>query len=56
VSQSLYWRVRAAFYERVPGVVRFYDPSLLRRLVEDQGMAVVSCEGEGRHVTVLASA
>ncbi len=50
----LYWRLRAAFYERVPGLVRFYDTGSLVRLVEDQGLTVVECNGDGRRVTVLA--
>ncbi|MCC5952827.1 MAG: methyltransferase domain-containing protein, partial [Acidimicrobiia bacterium] len=53
VSRNLYWRLRGAFYERVPGVVRFYDTNSLRRLVEAEGMTVVRCAGEGRHVTAL---
>ena len=41
-SQNLYWRLRAACYQHVPGVVRFYDTSpSLPRLVEDQGLTVV---------------
>ena len=53
-SQSLYWRLRAAFYHRVPGVVRFYDTRSLPRLVEDQGLTVVECNGEPGRVSVLA--
>ena len=34
-SQNLYWRLRAACYQLVPGVVRFYDTNSLPRLVED---------------------
>jgi SAM-dependent methyltransferase len=56
VSRSLYWRLRAAFYSLVPGVVRFYDTDSLPRLVEDQGLTVVECNGKGRHVSVLARA
>ncbi len=55
-SQSLYWRLRAACYHRVPGAVRFYDTSSLRRLVEDQGLAVVECNSEPGRVSVLARA
>ena len=44
-SQNLYWRLRAACYQLVPGVVRFYDTSSLPRLVEDQGLTVVKCDG-----------
>jgi len=52
--QNLYWRLRAACYLRVPGVVRFYDTSSLPRLVEDQGLTVVECNGEPGRVSVLA--
>jgi SAM-dependent methyltransferase len=55
-SQNLYWRLRTACYLRVPGVVRFYDTSSLPRLVEDQGLTVVECEGEPGRVSVLAHA
>ncbi len=59
-SQNLYWRLRAACYHLVPGVVRFYDtnslPPSLPRLVEDQGPAVVEYNGEPGRVTVLARA
>jgi SAM-dependent methyltransferase len=34
-SQNLYWRLRAACYQLVPGIVRFYDTNSLPRLVED---------------------
>ena len=53
-SPNLYWRVRAGFYERVPGVVRFSDPTSLTRLIEDQGLTVVECVGEPSRVTVVA--
>ena len=56
VSRNLYWRLRAACYHLVPGVVRFYDTSSLPRLVEDQGLTVVECNGEGQRVSVLARA
>ena len=56
VSQNLYWRLRAAVDSLVPGVVRFYDTSSLPGLVEDQGLTVVECNGEGRRVSVLARA
>ena len=56
MSQNLYWRLRAACYHLVPGVVRFYDTSSLRRLVEDEGLTVVECNSEGRRVSVLARA
>ncbi|HEX6325266.1 MAG TPA: methyltransferase domain-containing protein [Jiangellaceae bacterium] len=55
-SQNLYWRLRAACYHLVPGVVRFYDTSSLPHLVEDQGLTVVECNGEPGRVTVLARA
>jgi SAM-dependent methyltransferase len=55
-SPNPYWRLRAAFYHLVPGVVRFYDPISLPRLVEDQGLTVVECSGEPGRVTVLARA
>ena len=55
-SQRLFWRLRAAFYHRVPGVVRFYDTSSLPRLVEEQGLTVVACDGEPGRVRVLARA
>jgi 2-polyprenyl-3-methyl-5-hydroxy-6-metoxy-1,4-benzoquinol methylase len=55
-SRKLYWRLRAACYVHVPGVVRFYDTSSLPRLVEDQGMTVVECNGEPGRVSVLARA
>ena len=53
-SQDLYWRLRAACYRLVPGVVRFYDTNSLPRLVEDQGLTVVECHGEPGRVSVLA--
>jgi hypothetical protein len=55
-SQNLYWRLRAACYHHVPGVVRFYDTSSLPRLVEDHGLTVVECTGEPGRVSVLARA
>jgi SAM-dependent methyltransferase len=55
-SQNLYWRLRAACYQRVPGAVRFYDLSTLPHLVEDQGLTVVECRGEAGRVSVLARA
>lgn len=53
-SQNLYWRLRTAFYVRVPGVVRFYDTKSLPRLVGDHGLTVVGCVGEPGRVAVLA--
>jgi SAM-dependent methyltransferase len=55
-SQNLYWRLRATCYQRVPGVVRFYDTSSLPHVVEDQGLTVVDCRGEPLRVSVLARA
>jgi ubiquinone/menaquinone biosynthesis C-methylase UbiE len=55
-SQNLYWRLRAACYQRVPGVVRFFDPSSLPPLVEEQGLTVVECHREAGRVTVVARA
>jgi hypothetical protein len=55
-SQNLYWRLRAACYHLVPGVARFYDTNSLPRLIEDQGLTVVECNGEPGRVTVLARA
>jgi SAM-dependent methyltransferase len=55
-SQCLYWRLRAACYQRVPGVTRSYDTSSLPRLIEDQGLTVVECIGEPGRVSVLARA
>ena len=55
-SQNLYWRLRTACYLRVPGVVRFYDTDSLTRLVEDQGLTVVECNGDPGRVSVLARA
>ena len=54
--QNLYWRLRTACYLRVPGVVRFYDARSLPRLVEDQGLTVVECDGAPNTVRVLARA
>lgn len=55
-SQNLYWRLRAAFYQRIPGLVRFYDTRSLRHLVEDQGLTVVACRDEPGRVSALARA
>ena len=51
---NLYWRVRAALYQRVPGVVRFYDIDTLAKLVDDQGLTVIECCREPSRVVVLA--
>lgn len=53
-TQSPYWRLRAACYQRVPAVVRFYDAESLVRLVEGQGLTVVGGTSEPSRVTVLA--
>jgi 2-polyprenyl-3-methyl-5-hydroxy-6-metoxy-1,4-benzoquinol methylase len=53
-SQNLYWRLRAACYHLVPGVVRFYDASSLPRLVAAEGLTVVECNDEPGRVSVLA--
>ena len=53
-SQNLYWRLRAACYLLVPGVVRFYDADFLTRLVQDQGLTAVECKAEPGRVSVLA--
>src|SRR5204863_6015494 len=53
-SQNPYWRLRAACYHLVPGVVRFYDTNSLARLVEDQGLTVVERKNEPGRVSVLA--
>ncbi len=55
-SQNLYWRLRAACYHLVPGVVRFYDTKSLLPLVEDQGLTVIECNGGSGRVSVLARA
>jgi SAM-dependent methyltransferase len=55
-SQHLYWRLRAAGYQLVPGVVRFYDTNSLPRLVQDQGLTIVECNGGPGRVSVLARA
>jgi hypothetical protein len=56
VRTSLYYRLRAAFYTHVPGLVDFYDMDSLRRLVERAGLSVVRCTTSGSSVTVLARA
>ena len=55
-SQNAYWRLRAACYQRVPGIVRFSDTSSLAPLVEDQGLTVAECTREPGRVSVLARA
>lgn len=56
LPKNLYWRLRAVCYQRVPGLVRFYDTGSLPRLVEDQGLTVIECQGDGKRVSVLARA
>lgn len=56
VRRSLYWRLRAAVYTHVPGLVRFYDMDALQRLVEGQGLKVVQHMSSGTSVTILARA
>lgn len=56
VPQSLYWRLRAAFYTHVPGLVAFYDMDALQRVVEGEGLTVVQRMSSGPSVTVLARA
>jgi SAM-dependent methyltransferase len=55
-TQGLYWRLRAACYQRVPGVVSFHNMDSLPRLVEESGLAVIDCHGELGRVSVLARA
>lgn len=56
VRRSRYYRVRAAVYTHVPGLVRFYDVDGLRRVVADAGLTVVDATGSGTSVTVVARA
>jgi SAM-dependent methyltransferase len=56
VRRSLYYRLRAAFYTHVPGLVDFYDMDSLRRLIEGAGLTVVRCTSSGSSVAVLARA
>ena len=53
-SQTRSWRLRAACYHRVPGVVRFYDTNSLPPLVQDQGLTVAERNAEPGRVSVLA--
>jgi SAM-dependent methyltransferase len=55
-QQNLYWRLRAASYLLLPGIVRFYDTASLASLVEDQGLTVVECRGDPGRVSLLARA
>lgn len=56
VRRSLYWRLRAAFYTYVPGLVSMYDVDALQHLVEGQGLTVVQRTSAGPSVTILARA
>ena len=56
VRRSLYWRLRAAFYTHVPGLVRFYYMDGLQRLVEREGFTVVQRTSSGPSITILARA
>ena len=56
VRRSVYYRLRAAFYTHVPGLVDFYDVDSLRRLVEGAELSVVTCTSSGSSVAVLARA
>ena len=55
-TQNRYWRLRAACYLHVPGVVRFDDTKTLPRLVDEQGLTVVACTADPSRVSVLARA
>jgi SAM-dependent methyltransferase len=55
-TQGLYWRLRAACYQRVPGVVSFHDSDSLPRLVEGSGLTVIECSAAPGRVSVLARA
>jgi len=54
-TPNLYWRLRAAGFHFIPGVVRFYDRESLPRLVESAGFSVVDCDQVGA-VSVMARA
>lgn len=56
VRRSVYYRLRAACYTHIPGLVDFYDLDSLRRLVEGAGLSVVTCTRSGSSVAVLAQA
>ena len=56
VRGSLYWRLRAAFYTLVPGLVRFYDMDALQQLVEGQKLQVVERTASDTSITILARA
>ena len=54
--QAAHERVHELCFQRVPGLVRFYDTDSLPRLVEVQGLTVIECKGDGKRVSVLARA
>ena len=54
VPEPVLAAARAACYYLVPGAVRFYGTNSLPRLVEDQGLTIVECNGEPGAVSVLA--
>ncbi len=56
MPRSLYWWLRAVFYTRFPGFVRFYDAKSLPRLLSDHGLTVLKSTDEPGRVSVLASA
>ena len=53
-SSSMYWRVRAACAQRVPGCVRFYDTDSIRELLAVQGFTVIEHQRDSHSVTALA--
>lgn len=53
-AQSWYWRARAAFYQRVPGVLRFHDITSLTNLLNDGGFEVVEANVEPGRLSMLA--
>ena len=53
---NLYWRLRAACYQRVPGVVHFYDMKSLSRLVQEHGLTLVGCHRDPSRVIVSGRA
>jgi len=56
VRTGPYYRLRAAFYTHVPGLVDFYDPDTLRRLIESAGLSIVRSTSSSSSVDVLARA
>lgn len=52
--QRMYWRLRAAFYTYVPGVVRFTDEESLTTLLEAHGFDIVRTQADASRVSVLA--